>query len=168
MTIEEAIKTAIEYEVKVKDVYAEAINVAGNDVGQRVFSVLAREEQGHVDYLNFKLEELKKTGTVNSDDLETLIPSPAKIDEAVKKLENKMAADDRGAELEMLRKALEVEIETSNYYQKMVETMGPEGQKFFKRFLEIEEGHQAIIRAEIDSLNGSGFWFDIPEFDLEH
>jgi rubrerythrin len=168
MTIEEAIKTAIEYEVKVKNVYAEAVKVAGNDVGQRVFNVLSREEQGHVDYLNFKLEELRKTGTVNSDDLETAIPSPAKIKEAVGKLENKMAADDRGAELEMLRKALEVEIETSNYYQKMVDTLEPAGQKFFKRFLEIEEGHQAIIRAEIDSLNGSGFWFDIPEFDLEH
>ena len=168
MTIEEAIKTAIEYEVKVKNVYAEAVKVAGNDVGQRVFNVLSREEQGHVDYLNFKLEELRKTGTVNSDDLETAIPSPAKIKEAVGKLENKMAADDRGAELEMLRKALEVEIKTNNYYQKMVGTLEPAGQKFFKRFLEIEEGHQAIIRAEIDSLNGSGFWFDIPEFDLEH
>lgn len=168
MTIEEAIKTAIEYEVKVKNVYAEAVKVAGNDVGLRVFSVLAREEQGHVDYLHFKLEELHKTGTVSSDDLETAIPSPAAINVAVEKLENKMAADDRGAELEMLRKALEVEIETSNYYQELVDTLEPVGQKFFKRFLEIEEGHQAIIRAEIDSLNGSGFWFDIPEFDLEH
>jgi rubrerythrin len=168
MTIEEAIKTAIEYEVKVKNVYAEAVNVAGNDVGLRVFSVLAREEQGHVDYLHFKLEELRKTGKVNSDDLETVIPSAEAIDAAVHQLKGKMAADDRGAELEMLRKALEVEIETSNYYQKMVDTLEPQGQNLFKRFLEIEGGHQAIIRAEIDSLNGSGFWFDIPEFDLEH
>ena len=167
MTIEQAIKTAIEYEVKVKNVYAEAVKVACNDVGRRVFSVLAREKQGHVDYLHFKLDEFRKTGTVSSDDLETALPSPKAVDAAIEKLENKMAADDRGAELEMLRKALEVEIETSDYYLRMVNELGPEGRKFFARFVEIENGHQAIIRAEIDSLNGSGFWFDMPEFDLE-
>jgi len=168
MTIKEAIKTAIEYEKRVVKVYAEAKGVAGNDIGNRVFSILAKEEQGHVDYLEFKLGEFEKTGTVNSDDLKTMVPAPAVIEEAVQKLETKMAADDRGAELEMLRKALEVEIETSNYYQSLVDTMEPEGRDFFKRFLEIENGHQAIIRAEIDSLNGSGYWFDIPEFGMEH
>ena len=37
----------------------------------------------------------------------------------------------------------------------------------FGRFLEIEQGHQAIVRAEIDALTGMGFWFDFQEFDLE-
>ena len=84
------------------------------------------------------------------------------------KLESKMEANDRGAELEMLEKALTVEIETSNYYQSLVDTMEPEGRKFFQRFLEIENGHQAIIKAEIDSISGSGFWFDMPEIGMEH
>jgi hypothetical protein len=33
--------------------------------------------------------------------------------------------------------------------------------------LEIEEGHQAIVKAENDALNGMGVWFDFIEFDLE-
>jgi len=31
----------------------------------------------------------------------------------------------------------------------------------------IEEGHQAIVRAGIDYLSRTGYWFDIKEFDME-
>jgi hypothetical protein len=41
------------------------------------------------------------------------------------------------------------------------------GQNLFSRFLEIEDGHAAIVQAEMDSVNQSGFWFDLKEFDLE-
>jgi peptide deformylase len=37
----------------------------------------------------------------------------------------------------------------------------------FARFLEIEEGHARIVQAEIDTLTGMGFWFDVQEFRLE-
>lgn len=37
----------------------------------------------------------------------------------------------------------------------------------FRHFLEIEDGHTAIVQAEIDALEGNGFWFDFAEFDLE-
>ena len=42
-----------------------------------------------------------------------------------------------------------------------------EAQALFQRFVEIEQGHQAIVRAEIDSVSGLGFWFDMQEFNLE-
>ena len=42
-----------------------------------------------------------------------------------------------------------------------------DAQKMFARFVEIEEGHQAIVKAEIDAVSGSGFWFDFNEFSLE-
>jgi hypothetical protein len=48
-----------------------------------------------------------------------------------------------------------------------VRTLDSEGQQLFERFVEIEEGHKAIVQAEIDCLSGSGFWFDTPEFSLE-
>lgn len=52
MTVEEAIKTALEYEVKVRDSYLGAIDNIKDATGQHVFKVLGEEEQGHVDYLN--------------------------------------------------------------------------------------------------------------------
>ena len=67
----------------------------------------------------------------------------------------------------MMQKALEVEIETSNVYKRMVAELPPEGKGLFARFVEIEEGHVLLAQSEVDSLNGSGFWFDMPEFDLE-
>jgi hypothetical protein len=33
--------------------------------------------------------------------------------------------------------------------------------------VEIEEGHQAIVQAEIDSVSGMGVWFDTMELSLE-
>ena len=40
-------------------------------------------------------------------------------------------------------------------------------QEMFRRFVEIEEGHQKIVQAEIDCVSGAGFWFDSMEFKLE-
>jgi rubrerythrin len=68
--------------------------------------------------------------------------------------------------MEMLRKALELEIETSNFYQRMVDEMGDHG-KMFEHFMRIEEGHKAIVQAEIDYLNNTGYFFDFQEFSME-
>ena len=167
MTITEAIGTAIDYEEKVRDVYVDARKQATNDVGKRVFGVLAKEEQGHVDYLKGKLKELAETGTVTSDDLISVLPTVQAIKEGVATLENRLAADDRGDETKMLKKALQVEVETSNFYKRMVGELEPEGRRFFARFLEIEEGHVTLVQAELDCVSGTGFWFDMQEFSLE-
>ncbi|NNL77652.1 MAG: rubrerythrin, partial [Desulfobacterales bacterium] len=37
MTIEEAIKTAIEFEIKIRDIYLEALAAVNDDVGKRIF-----------------------------------------------------------------------------------------------------------------------------------
>ena len=58
-------------------------------------------------------------------------------------------------------------METSGFYKKMVQQLGDEGREFFARFVEIEEGHLAIVEAELNAVQGSGFYFDMPEFDLE-
>lgn len=75
MTIEKAIQTAIEFESQVRDMYQGAAKEAVDPVGKRVFTVLADEEQGHVDYLQSRLEEWRKTGKVNPGALETAVPS---------------------------------------------------------------------------------------------
>ena len=171
MELEEAIKTAIDYETKVIEVYNEALTSSKDKVGQRVFKVLAKEEQHHLDYLKSRLIEWQSTGSINVEDLETYIPSKQKIDDEASKLRLKLQttkADEKykDTQLKMLRKALEVEEDTSNFYKKMVNELDFEGQELFMRFVEIEEGHKAIVQAEIDSVTGIGYWFDMPEFNL--
>ncbi len=166
MTIEKAIQTAIQFENEVRDIYESAAKQAVDPVGKRVFTVLAGEEQGHVDYLQSRLEEWRKTGTVNPVALETAVPSREVIAEAADSVSEGMSDVDHGTELKMLRKALEAERKTSNFYEKMVAELPAEGQKLFRRFVEIEEGHLAIVQAEIDSVTGNGAWFDVLEIQL--
>ena len=66
-----------------------------------------------------------------------------------------------------IKKALDAETETSSFYRRMVDELPEEGKVMFSRFLEIEEGHQAIVQAEIDALSGAGYWFDFPDISME-
>lgn len=170
MNLEEAIKSAIEYEGKVHKTYLEAMDKATDDVGKRVFKTLCDEEKRHLVYLRERLDEWKSTGKITVAELKTDIPTKEAIAEGINKLREKVG-EKQGAEydteLEMLRRALQVEVETSNFYKDMVRQLDDEGQKMFERFVEIEEGHQAIVQAEIDSVSGMGFWFDSREFSLE-
>ncbi len=166
MTLEEAIKMALEYETKVRDAYVNAAENASDDTGKRIFKVLGEEEQGHIDYLQSRLQEWQKTGKITTEKLDTIVPSKKAIEEGVKKLDKEMSRSDYGSEMEMLRKALELETETSNFYQRMVDEIGEEG-KMFEHFMKIEEGHKAIVQAEIDYLNNTGYFFDFQEFSME-
>jgi rubrerythrin len=167
MTIEEAIKTAIEYETKVRDVYKNAVSGTVDETGKRIFGLLAKEEQYHLDFLNKRFLEWKMSGAVKIVKLQTTIPSQEKIEEGVWKLSDKMSTKDYSDEILMLRKALKVEIETSSFYEQMVEELEGDCKKMFANFLDIERGHRSLVQAEIDHLQGRGYWFDFPEFDLE-
>ena len=166
MEIEVAIKTALQYENRVVGVYQEAVKSTLDAAGKRVFETLVRDEQSHVKYLEHKLDEWKRTGQVTLERLDTLVPSPERIEDGVKKLHNRVATQSRENELKLLRRALDVEVETGAFYKSVVRELPAEGQKLFQRFVEIEEGHLKIVQAEIDSVSGLGFWFDMQEFDL--
>ena len=167
MTIEQAIKTGIEFELEVRHVYSEAAKKFKDPVARKIFGVLADEEDRHVQYLESRLAEWEKTGAVTAAVLETAIPSQEAIDVALGKLSARMAEQDFGVELEMLKKALVLEIEATKFFSQMVAELKDEEQKLFARFVEIEAGHEAIVQAEIDALTGLGFWFDYTEYRFD-
>lgn len=167
MTLEEAIRTAIEYEMKVRDVYVDAAERSVGTPGNELFRVMGEEEQYHVDYLVERLREWKETGKVNPGEVRTAIPPRETIMAGLSSIEGSLAGESSGAEMDFLRKALEVERETSGFYEKVAGELGNEGQEMFARFLEIEKGHLALVQAQIDALSGTGYWFDVQEFTLE-
>jgi len=167
MTVEDAIKTALEYENKVRDVYRDSVAKTNDKTGRRMLEILAQDEQRHVDYLTAKLEEWKKTGKVTTDKLETAVPPKQSIVDGVSKLKQRMSDKDFGVERELLKKAVDVETRTSQFYAKVVGELPEENQKMFQRFLEIEEGHLTIVQAELDYVTGTGYWFDFSEFTME-
>lgn len=167
MRPDEAIQMAITYETKIRDLYRDAAASTGDPTGRRVFTLLAAEEQGHLDYLRHKLEEWDRTGIVRIDDVTSIVPPASAIREAMATLTRTMSKEDRTDEKRMLSKALAVEIETSRFYERMVEEMTDETRPMFARFLQIENGHIEIVQAELDYISRTGYWFDIKEFDME-
>lgn len=167
MNVEEALKTAIEYETRVTAVYRDACGKLEDPVGQRIFKMLAKEEEGHVAYLKSRLEQWQKDGAITLEGLETAIPSREAIEKAVSELKTDVERKPVDLEIELLNQALDIEKKTSAYYEKLVAEIPGEEKKLFARFLEIEVGHQAIVEAEINSVKGLGVWFDMEEFRLE-
>jgi rubrerythrin len=166
MDIDLAIKTALEYENNVVKVYQEAAAATLDPAGKRMFEVLVKDEQNHVSYLEYKLEEWTKTGHVTAARLETIVPPKERIEASVRSLKDRVATKSPETELRLLRRALEVELATGGFYKSVVNELAAEARPLFERFIEIEEGHLKIVQAEIDSVTGLGFWFDMQEFDL--
>ena len=167
MTLEEAIKTAIEYEIKIRDVYREAETALDDEAGKRIFAALGNDEQHHIDYLHHTLEQLRNTGRIDSEKLKSAIPSRETLDQEAAKIESLVAKDFHGIRKQMLSKALKAEIATSDFYRKMVDELAAEGRALFARFLEIENNHIDAVQFELDYMSKTGYWFDFKEFDME-
>jgi len=170
MKLDDAIRAALVYETGVHKVYLDAMNKTADETAKRIFGVLCQEEAEHLTYLEDRLFEWEKKGKIEVKALSTLIPDRKAIDKGLKDLQKTVKPQQTKLvpELELLKKALDAEVKTSSFYREMVRTLDGDGQELFRRFVEIEEGHEAIVRAQIDAVGNWGFWFDTPEFRLEN
>jgi rubrerythrin len=139
MNIEEAIQTAIEYEQRVVQVYEESALSSADPAGRKIFGVLVKEERSHVAYLLTKLEEWKSTGRVTAASLGTVVPSSERIEAGVRALQGRVAVKSPEAEMRLLKRALDVELETGAFYTRVVNELPPEGRRLFEPFLDIPE-----------------------------
>ncbi len=167
MTIEEAIKTALDYETRIRDIYKEACDMVSDAAGRRILSMLRDDEENHIAYLRSRLELWQKTGTLSAEKLESIIPPADVIRKKAATVAAHMPEQPKTGEQDILSRALKAEIETSRFYQQMVDAMSGEGQQLFAHFLEIEENHIAAVQFELDYVMNSGYWFDFKEFDME-
>ena len=167
MTLEVAIKTAIDYETRIRDLYSSASKDASDEYGRRLFKTLSDDEQRHIDYLNHKLHQWQSAGSVTADLLESAVPPRQVLEQEIGKLRSTLSEEDRGLKQQMLSKALKLEIETSNFYREMVDELSDEGRQMFARFLEIENGHIDVVQFELDFFSKSGYWMGFKEFDME-
>jgi len=170
MKLDEAISTALDMERKVRDHYFRSAKGLEDAQGRKVFETLGKEEQGHVDFLEHCLAEWKKTGKVADRPLKSILPKGVKwIEEQRRKLQGRPGKRVAGAgELDAIKLALKYENEASAFYHKLVAELPAENQPLFTQFLEIEDGHVALVQAQLDSVQGMGFWFDVMEFRLEN
>ncbi|HVP58826.1 MAG TPA: ferritin family protein [bacterium] len=161
----QAMKTAIEMEKSGHRFFTDAARQVKNEAGRKVFTRLASEELVHL-----QVFEKIFTALTQGTDWKKAMPTaePAKrvpyFDDAAKQFK----AGDLSVELDYLRKALELERKAISFFEKAAtEAEASEAREIFKRILAEEQNHYDLIQAEIDSVNGSGFWFDVPEFFMD-
>ena len=129
LTLDAAIHTALEYENRVRDMYLLAVEQATEETGQRIFQKLAKEEHAHVVYLEARFKEWEKDGKVAEVELETILPNREQLEAAKGRLEKKISDYDWTLEIELLRKARQMESETGQFYKQMVAELDEEGQR---------------------------------------
>lgn len=167
MEMEKAIQTAIGYETKIRDIYRNAAQSVLDPEGRRFFKMMGDDEQYHLDYLKKRLKSWQKTGKLSVEKLDSNVPSKKMIQKEIEKIKVRMSTEDLSSIKVILGRALQAEVETSDFYEKMVNKMTQEGQQMFARFLEIEENHIAAVQAELDYITHTGYWFDSKEFGME-
>jgi rubrerythrin len=167
MNIEEAFNTARSYEVRIRDFYLSASEEAHDKAAAALYAALGKDEASHVSYLDAKLAQWKSEGRVTVEKLKTYLPDPALIEAAAKKARAEAAFESEGGETGAIERALRSEEETSAFYRRLVSELDGTLKELFSRFLEIEEGHTRIVRAELDLATSTGFWFDEREFTLD-
>ncbi|MGD9017743.1 MAG: ferritin family protein, partial [Desulfobacterales bacterium] len=64
---EQAIREALVYEKRIRDMYKEAAAKTQDPTAIKLFGALAKDEQGHVDYLEHRLTQLETEGQVTVD-----------------------------------------------------------------------------------------------------
>jgi rubrerythrin len=165
--MESAIKTALEYERKICDLYFEGASILKGKKGENIFEALGKDEQYHIAYLEKKLREWQEKGALDSDMPVSTIPEKEDIEKSIDRLRADLTDDHRGLVQQILNSALKAEIETSKFYSNMVDALPEQGKKLFRRFLEIEENHIKTVQYELDFISGTGYWFNIKEFDME-
>lgn len=168
MDIETALVTALEHEHRVRDHFRRAARQAQDPEARRFFDLMAKEEQGHVDYLEAKLAQWRTSGAVGRTDLATAVPRRDWLAQGKTSLRVPNPATPGSSPREHLYRALELEHEVSAFYRKLVDSVDDlEAASLFRRFLEIEDGHTALVQAEIDHETRTGVFFGVQEFTMD-
>lgn len=167
MKLEAAIKSALEFENRIRDLYIEAVARTDEPAGKKIFQTLANDEQRHVDYLESRLIEWQQRGAISADVLDSIVPDKTAIRKEAAALQSTISEDARGLKQQMLARALEMEIETSRFYRELVDEVASDHRDMFARFLEIEDNHIEAVQFELDHLSRTGFWYGFEEFDME-
>lgn len=161
----EAMKTAIDMEKSGHRFFTEAAGRMKNEAGRKVFSRLAAEEINHMQVFTRLF-----TALTQGTDWQKAVAEvkPARRVPYFDDARQQFRADDLSVEMEYLRKALDLERSAIAFFEKAAgDAETSEAREIFQRIMEEEQGHYDLIQAEIDNLNGSGFWFDIQEFHMD-
>jgi rubrerythrin len=134
--------------------------------GKDMFLRLAIDEFSHMRILGEQRTGLCDAGCwrevdVERSEIEDLIP---KLQEDGLKIQGASGMN----AIEALKIALKSEEEAEKYYRKHADEVEDESaRKILRRLAETEAAHRQLIQAEIDYIEGTGYWFGVREYTPE-
>jgi rubrerythrin len=167
MNSHEIFATALQYEEKIRDVYLSAVGIVDDERGKTIFQALADDEQSHIDFLHYSLEQLKTKGVIEIDRLVSPIPTLKQLEAGIEHLKAEIPKQMLGDIKSVLSSALTLEKETSAFYQYACNESEGAIKTIFEIFLEIENRHVDVVQIELDHAQHNGIWFNFMEVDLE-
>ncbi|HUX07565.1 MAG TPA: ferritin family protein [Acidobacteriota bacterium] len=154
-TEKRGLKNYLSFALKTKDV-----------TGKNMFILLSRDELDHFEILERALSKLEISGSweeieIRESLVEQVMPKLRERDVKVK--------GERGVDqVDAIRAAMEQERRSAELYREQyAKATDPAARKTFQKLMEMENAHYDILQAELDNITDTGFWFQIPEFDLE-
>ncbi|SHO49314.1 ferritin family protein [Desulfopila aestuarii] len=158
---------ALAFEEKIRDLYRTAESTVDDPRGKAIFQALAKDEQSHVDFLNYSLEQQKNNGSIDISRLFSPLPAPERVEKKIESMKAGIPERMLGDIKTVLNSALIMEKETSAFYEQAISKTEGEIRTIMEKFLEIEQRHTELVRLELDHAQGYGMWFDFMEINLE-
>ncbi len=161
-----ALKTALKAEQEGMRSYLEYARRTKDPTGKNMFIALAQDEEDHARIIQEQISRLEGglgwcAYKERESELKKLLPG-------LKQVEARKRSTDGMNELDALRVALEQEKAAIELYTGQAETLKDEqAREMYRKLVAMEEPHYDFIQAQIDHIEGTGFWFGIPEFSLE-
>lgn len=165
-TAVKALKTAIEIEENGLDAFLNYARQTKDLTGKNMFIRLAMDENEHRRIIEKQLNNL-----MEGKPLETVEIGRSEIEEVLPKIREKQQRT-RGEsgllEIDALNTALDLERKAAKFFRDQADLVDDtEVKEMFLRLAEWEDAHFDLIQAELDSIQGTGFWFGIPEFQMD-
>lgn len=161
-----ALRTAIEIEDNGLLTFLKFARQTKDATGKNMFIRLAMDEHEHRLLIEKQLNNLLEGKPL----INIEIPK-SEIEEIAPKIREKQQRT-RGEsgllEIDALNTALDLERKAARFFRDQANLISDsEAKALFIRLAEWEDAHFDIIQAELDSIQGTGFWFGIPEFQMD-
>jgi len=161
-----ALKTAIEIEDNGLLNFLKFARQTKDMTGKNMFIRLAMDEHEHRRIIETQLMNLMEGKPlvkieIPKSEIERIAPT-------IREKQQRTRGESGLLEIDALNTALDLERKAAKFFRDQANLVNdPEAKALFIRLAEWEDAHFDLIQAELDSIQGTGFWFGIPEFQMD-
>jgi len=165
-TAVKALKTAIEIEDNGLLTFLKYARQTKDITGKNMFIRLAMDEHEHRRIIEKQLNNLMEGKPLTR--VEIPKSEIEKVAPKIREKQQRTRGESGLLEVDALNTALDLERKAAKFFRDKAEEVDSEETKaLFLRLAEWEDAHFDLIQAELDSIQGTGFWFGIPEFQMD-